>query len=836
MNLVNYRLPKTIVPTNYKLYIEPDLDKFTFKGSVIIDINVLKIRDTIILNSRNLVIDSVIFDDQKIQFDEDKSNEINILKPGKIMIGLHYIMLHFSGVLNDQMEGFYRSKYKVNGVTKYMATTQFQAADARQAFPCFDEPNFKATFDITINGPIDKTILCNTPVKSTKIYKKIGRKQITFETTPLMSTYLVAFIVGDLEYLEGKTFNDITIRVFATPENKSKLQFSLDVAMKSLEWYIKWFQIDYPLSKFDMVAIPDFSAGAMENWGLVTYRESAMLCDHDTSLDEKIDIVNTICHEIAHQWFGNLVTMEWWTYLWLNESMATYFAWMVTDILFPEWQVWDKFMEREYITALELDSLETSHPIEAPVQKVSDVQQIFDAISYSKGSCLIRFIVNYIGYNEFRKGMKKYLNNNKYGNTVSDDLWDAFGDNIRYLMQDWTKQTGYPIIYANCVDSKNIVLSQSRFYKYGPSMETDKEQKWTTPIDMRLPNSNYVSIILDKATNTYSMDGCESALINPDRIGFFRVKYTNIPNMAGLSQKDKMYIIDDSFTLSLSGYQDFSELFDMISELNLPTEKSYHIWNYIAPNMTVIYIYLRYHKDIQKQYKRNIMVPLLKPLESLMDQLGWEDRENEPINDYELRKLVIGTLAFEKYKPVINEGLYRFRNNRWIDKKSEILPIVGRYGTIGDYNKLLQIYETNSNPQIIDSLLAGFGAVHDPNLIKLSMDLVLSDKIREQDLWSFIRYLSLNEKTCDLIWNLVTSNWGKFIKKYPPGSFSLVYLVKVMASGFMTEEQLGKYKNFFEGNPIEDIKVATNQTIEKITNKIMIIGRILKDPVFRFDQ
>lgn len=852
MSLVNNRLPKTVLPTNYKIYMEPDIDKFTFDGSVMININVLELRRDIILNSKNLVIISVFFNEINIPFEEDKDNEIIILKTDIVNKGLHNIFITFTGILNDQMEGFYRSKYKLNGITKYMATTQFEATDARQAFPCFDEPNFKATFDITINGPVDKTILSNMPIKSSR-ENIMNKKIVTFETTPIMSTYLVAFIISDLEYLEMKTFNDITVRVYATPENKLKLQFALDVTVKSLEWYIKWFGIDYPLAKLDLVSIPDFSAGAMENWGLITFRECSMLCDEHTELNEKKEIVMTICHELAHQWFGNLVTMEWWTYLWLNESMATYFGWMVTDILYPEWKIWNKFMEQEYTIALELDSLETSHPIEVPVKKASDVQQIFDAISYSKGSCLIRLLVNYMGLDEFRMGMQKYLNKNKYSNTVSNDLWDAFGNDIKKLMESWIKQSGYPVLCINSIDSNKLVLSQTRFYKYGSYRNTplfnkliqkdfnsiehanNISQIWIVPINIRLPDSNIISIILDNAIGVYQINS-DNILVNPKRIGFYRVKYTNSPNIENMLNEDKVHLIDDSFNLAMSGYQGFSESFQMVKDLNLLTERNSCIWNAIIPYMNMIYSYLEYHKNVQDQYKYKILLPIFKPLELLINEIGWDDSEFKSINDYELRNTVIEELAFEENQKIIYEALARFRNNNWLNSKSIILPIVGKYGSINDYNKLMEIYETSTNPQIVDSLLVAFGSVQNPELIQLSMRLILSDKIKEQDLWYFIRCMSLNEKTRDLVWDLVTSNWDKFIKKYPPGSSSITYLIKSMGSGFMTEEQLNKFKNFFNINPIKGTEMAVDQTIEKIINKILIIDRILNDPVFKQEK
>lgn len=840
MSLINHRLPKTVIPINYKLHIQPNLEQFTFDGTVMINLQINSPTDTIILNSKKLTIKSVLFENELVKFKNNNEDEIIIITIPLINViknsGLYDLTIIFSGILNDQMEGFYRSKYKINNIIKYMATSQFESTDARQAFPCFDEPNFKATFDISITGPKDATILSNTEIKQQ--IDNDNTKTVIFETSPKMSTYLVAFIVSDLEYVEGKMRNNIIIRSYATPGNKSKLNFSLDIAIKALEYYTKWFEIDYPLSKLYLVAIPDFSAGAMENWGLITFREQAMLYDERMNLGEKQNIVYTICHEIAHQWFGNLVTMDWWTYLWLNESMATYFGWMVTDILFPEWQIWNKFMEHEYITALELDSLETSHPIEVPVQKSSDIQQIFDAISYSKGSCLIRFLVNYLGMDEFRYGMQRYLNKNMYGNTTSDDLWEAFGSNIKSLMKDWTQQTGYPVICASCTPSKHLTLSQSRFYKYGPDKIKDNTNRWTIPLELQLSKSENVSIVLDKLTNTYQLNTIEHLLINPRRMGFFRIQYIdlpnmeNLPNMKNLSIEDKIHVLNDSFSLSLSGYQSFDKVFKMVDKLNLDIERNYNIWNSIVPYLNMIYVYLQNHKDIRENYKNKIMKQICKPFVSLLDNLGYDETVSESFNDYELRELIIDELVLEKNYDVINELIQRFRNNNWLSQKSLILPTVARYGNRNDYSKLLNIYQNNNDSSLVDPLLSAFGSVRDPALIRLSMELVLSDKIKDQDLWIYIRYLSNNEYTCNLLWDLVSTKWNYFMKKYPPGSSSIIYFVKVIASGFITKEQLEKYERLFENNMVEGIGMAVKQTIEKIENKILIVNRILSDPVF----
>lgn len=825
------RLTKDIIPLNYKLYIETDLENYKFRGTVIIQLRVKKATNQIILNSRKLIIHVITFNDVVVPY--TYSDEFVVIET-KVEIGFHIVKILYTGNINETMEGFYRSKYQIDGETNYMVLTQFETIDARQVFPCFDEPNFKATFDITIGGPINKTILCNTPIKY--IYKT-KMKYITFETTPVMSTYLVAFVIGDLEYVEKK-IRDLTVRIYATPGNKEKLSFALEVTIKALEWYIDWFKIDYPLRKLDLVGVPNFCESAMENWGLITFRESSLFCDNNTHLTEKQEIVNTICHELAHQWFGNLVTMEWWTYLWLNESMATYFGWLVTDILFPEWKIWNKFMENEYMTALELDSLETSHPVEIHIQKAKDVQQIFDAISYSKGACLIRFLVNYIGMDEFRSGIQIYLKKHQYKNTISDDLWDAFGPNIKNLMQCWIKQTGYPIV---CVywNGRNITISQSRFYEHGPNLLCEKKTSdscWIIPIELRYNDSN-IYLLLDKNIKTFflnndiNFDG--NIMIDPKKIGFYRVKYVTYSNINNLTIDEKIHILDDNFKLSLSGYLDFTECFKVINEIELSTEKNYKIWNSLIIFLNTIYVHLRNNRQIKKLYKTQIMIPLLKPLEMLFDKLGWDNIDCEPICDYELRELVIEQLIFIKNYKIINDALHKFRNDNWLHKKSTILSAVGKYGTVDDYNKLITIYETNNDPQNIEAILSGLGSIKNPNLFQHSIDLISSNKIKSQDIIYYIKCLSSNKYTCDFIWNYITIQWNKLITIYPIGSSSIVYLVKAMGSGFMTEKQLSQYINFFKDKNIEGIDMAVNQTTEKIINRILTRNRILNDPFFK---
>lgn len=341
-------------------------------------------------------------------------------------LGDGQLSLEFSGELNDKMKGFYRSKYFTStGEERYAGVTQFEATDARRCFPCWDEPAIKATFDISLVVPKDRVALSNMPVRSQKDHGD-SYKIIEFDTTPIMSTYLVAVVVGEYDYVEGTSSDGVLVRVYTPVGKKDQGTFALEVATKVLPYYKEYFNIAYPLPKMDLIAIADFSAGAMENWGLVTYRETFVLVDpENTSLIRKQSIALTVGHEIAHQWFGNLVTMEWWTHLWLNEGYASFVEFLCVNHLFPDYDIWTQFVTDMYTRALELDCLQNSHPIEVPVGHPSEIDEIFDEISYNKGASVIRMLHHYIGDEDFRKGMNIYLTRHQYNNTKTEDLWNA---------------------------------------------------------------------------------------------------------------------------------------------------------------------------------------------------------------------------------------------------------------------------------------------------------------------------------------------------------------------------------------------------------------------------
>ena len=483
----NIRLSKNTVPVEYDIQLKPDLENFTFSGIETITLSVLKKTKKIILHVKELEIDTADIVKNFAKISYDKKNETVILSFSKLIpIGKHKLTLIFRGILNDKMRGFYRSKYYVQEKEFHMATTQFEATDARRAFPCFDEPAQKAVFHVSLVVPKGKTAISNT-LPISRLEHESGYEIVKFSPTPKMSTYLLAFIVGDFEYISGKTNTGILVRVFTTTNKKHQSKFALECAVKTIEFYEKYFDIPYPLPVLDMIAIPDFSSGAMENWGAVTYRESALLVDENlSSLANKQWVALIVAHELAHQWFGNLVTMEWWTHLWLNEGFASYIEYLAVDKLFPKWDIWTQFSTNDLSVALRLDALKNTHPIEVEVHHPDEIGEIFDEVSYSKGASIIRMLADYLGEKDFREGLRYYLKKHSYKNTETIHLWQAFekisGKPITKMMHNWTSKPGYPVVKIEMENGK-LVFSQKRFFASPISAKKIKDKTiWNIPM------------------------------------------------------------------------------------------------------------------------------------------------------------------------------------------------------------------------------------------------------------------------------------------------------------------------------------------------------------------
>ncbi|HYE99680.1 MAG TPA: M1 family metallopeptidase, partial [Planctomycetota bacterium] len=483
----DFRLPSDAVPKAYRLTLEPDLNTLTFRGEVAIDLDLRRETRDVTLHAVDLDILEARIDGRRAEVRLDAARDRATITADRPLTGSATLTMTFDGRLHEEMRGFYRSAYaRADGTQAFMATTQFEATNARRCFPCFDEPALKATFDVTLVIPGDRTAVSNMPVTS-DTRDADGRRRLTFARSPVMSTYLLAFVVGELESLEGKTKDGVPVKVYATPGRAHLCRFALETAIRGLEWFDEYYGIPYKkaLPKCDLLAIPDFEFGAMENWGAITFRETAIFVDPEkSSIPQRRRVAEVVLHELAHQWFGNLVTPEWWSFLWLNESFATYMAYKAADALFPEWKVWEEYLAQITAAGKSLDSLRSSHPVEVVVRDSSEVDQIFDAISYNKGGSVLRMLEHAVGADAFRDGIRRYLRDHAYAAATTDDLWKALGAGAS-MMDGWTRRVGLPVVVARR-DGARLKLRQERFLiDRDPKAPVEDPTTWDIPLPAR---------------------------------------------------------------------------------------------------------------------------------------------------------------------------------------------------------------------------------------------------------------------------------------------------------------------------------------------------------------
>ena len=580
----------------------------------------------------------------------------------------------FTGQLNDKMAGFYRSTYKnPDGSDGILAVTQMEPTDARRSFPCFDEPSLKAEFTVTLVADKHLTCLSNMDVASETEVQSVQtggtKKAVHFNKSPLMSTYLVAFIVGELNYIETNEFRK-PVRVYAPPgQNIEHGRFSLSLAAKTLAFYEKVFGIEFPLPKMDQIAIPDFAQGAMENWGLVTYRVVDLLLDEKVSgAATKERVAEVVQHELAHQWFGNLVTMDWWDGLWLNEGFATWASWYSCNIFYPEWKVWESYVVDNLQRALGLDSLRSSHPIEVPVKKADEINQIFDAISYSKGSCVLRMISTYLGEETFLEGVRRYLKKHAYGNTQTGDLWaslaEASGKNVEEVMKVWTKNIGFPVVTVSEKDDKTISLKQNRFLRTGDTKPEEDQVIYPVFLGLRTKDGVDESKTLDKRESTFEVPSTDFFKLNANHTGLYRTAYSperlkklgEAAKQGLLSVEDRAGMIADAGALATSGYQSTSGVLSLLKGFNSETE--FVVWNEIIARVSSV----QSAWIFEDKADRDALDAFLRDLVSAKaHELGWQFSEADGHIEQQFKAMMFGSAGLSGDETVIGAAKEMFK-------------------------------------------------------------------------------------------------------------------------------------------------------------------------------
>ena len=831
---MNTRLHTHIKPEKYILALRPDLEKFTFYGEEKIIFRIEEPKTSLTFHALDLEILAASLIGEKGQAlekadfaNDNEAHTVTFTFPKELPAGEHILQITFNGILSERMKGFYRSTYSVNGEEKVMATTQFEEIGARQAFVSIDEPSAKAVFDITLSVPKHLEAVSNTISEQIEEYDD-GYKSIHFAPTPKMSTYLVAFIVGELEYIEKKTKEGVLVRAFATPGKKDQLAFALDVAVKALSFYQNYFDVPYPLPVLDMIAIPDFDAGAMENWGAVTFREAALLIDEKkSSLVNKQWVALVVAHEFAHMWFGNLVTMEWWTHLWLNEGFACYIEYLAVNTLFPEWELWKQFAVMEHNDALGLDSLNSTHPIEMPIESDKNVKEIFDEISYAKGASIIQMLATYLGPEVFRDGLRHYLKKHAYTNTVTEDLWAAFeevsGQEVRKVMQNWTQKPGYPLLKLD----DQMKLTQSRFFSNISMKEKAKDTTvWQVPLNMLLTDNTTVPYLLQNIDDLLPYENLTK--INAQETSFVRVLYNNTMYESlsreildkKLSTVDRMGILRDLFDASQAGYISSDVVLTMLSSYK--KEDEYIVWSTIVSGLNALYniLYNTEAFDNFERFARNLLGEIVK-------KVGWEKKEEESFSDVLLRSVVLYAAGKFGDTEVINKAKEMFEKyyvgevSIDSDIRGVVYMLVAKNGTQKEWDKLVELYTKESLHQEKNRIMLALCGFSNLDLLQQTLDWSFLGKVefqaeavRMQDKSRILLAMFGNSTAQKITWEFLKKHWDAFENMYK-GLHGFTRLIEG-AGDMVGGEMLSDVRNFFETHKVEAVEMSMRQVLERI--------------------
>jgi puromycin-sensitive aminopeptidase len=792
---LDYRLPTDVAPRRYDLHLTPDLDAATFTGSERIEIEVIQPTDRIVMNAKELSVRSAQLEsgwqssgealtdarDLAVSFDEE--NERVIFDAGSaIPAGRYSLSCAFAGTLNDKLHGFYRSRFvDDSGVERTIATTQFEETDARLAFPCFDEPDKKAIFGVTLDAPAGMLAVSNGPEVETTTLSD-GSTRTRFGDTIAMSTYLVAFIVGPLEATPPQMVDGIALRVIHVPGKARFAEPSLHCAAHALRFYSEYFALPYPGEKLDLVALPDFAAGAMENLGCVTFREAILLADPDnTSQAEMERMAEVVEHEIAHMWFGDLVTMRWWNGIWLNEAFATYMALCCQDDYRPDWECFVGF-SRSKAAALGVDGLHATRPIEFPVRHPDEAAAMFDVLTYQKGASVLWMLETYIGRNAFRGGVRRYLAANQYDNTETTDLWDAIeleaGDApIRALMDSWIFQGGYPLVDARTSANGDIELSQQPFsYLREPSTGQDSEigHDWIVPVIATFADDRSSEEKVLLGTERLAVTGGRATVLNAGGAGFYRVHYDDVlheqmlASFASLKPTERFNYIADAWALALAGLGPLSRFFDVVEHLG--DELDPHVLSVPISALAVLdLVATDEDRPALQAYARALLGPIL-------DRVGWERRagDEEPLRL--LRSSLVaalGCLAEDEQVISTCRALFEadHRDGQAVDADlaSAVLAVVTAHATRDDFEAILARYRDPQSPMDGIRHLNCLGALTDAQLTAETLELCRSE-FRSQNAPFLIASLLGSRPVALQTWQFITSHFDELAERFPDNS------------------------------------------------------------------
>jgi len=836
-------LPKNVSPQRYNIHVKTNFasEDFTFDGECSVELKVVETTSEITFHSLDIKYKTILVKvgdkstDVTSTITFDKKVETCTVKCPEMEKGSEATLVcSYVAEMNDKMKGFYRCKYKnTAGETVYGGCTQFESTDARRAFPCWDEPNVKSVFDVTVTTDEHFVVLGNMPEKSRDENKEQKTVTVAFEASPFMSSYLVAWLVGEFDYVESKTKNGVLVRTYTPKGQAEKGQFACDFGVKCLDWYEDYFQIKFPLPKCDMVAVADFAAGAMENWGLVTYRESRVLVDKDTSEQTKQFVAQVVAHELAHQWFGNLVTMDWWKELWLNEGFANFMESYCSDQL-STLNYENFFVEKSLVRALQMDAMLTSHPIEVEVSSSAQVDEIFDAISYCKGGSVVRMVNKFLGAETFKKGLRIYMDRHKYSNTVTTDLWkalsEASGTDVVSLMRNWTKEQGYPLLEVSLTKDRKLKVSQSRFLSDGKPKPEQDTVIWNVPIVALTPQGEKKFLLKERETIFDDIEVKDWILLNHGLAGLFRVNYST-ELLQALSKAlsagqikeelDRTALISDIYALAKAGYCSCTSVLELLPSFK--DEECKTPWRNVMGCLSGI------RNLVQGEAEEEHLNKLTRDLLSnIVDKLGWDEQENESAETKMLRADVISVSAKAGLEKVIAEGKVRFTkifSAEGLDcsgtMKEPVYRIGVRNGGLQEYETVEKRYCETENAQEKRTLCSAMAQTKNPEFHKRLLEFNMTDKVRKQDKVFALLYLGMNSIATRPAWEYVQENWVKLYSLFG-GGFLVNYLARV-PDRLTSLEDADQVEEFFKG--VRETSPAACRAMDQTIEAIRLTGK-----------
>jgi aminopeptidase N len=765
------KLPKDVVPVQYAAHLIPNLADNTFLGSETVEIDVLSTTSTIMLNVVNIAIDAASLSGKDIgelrlipQVDKEQQT-LSFYLAQPLAPGRYKLALKFHGLINREARGMFHMNYKVGAADKTMIATTMEPTDARRLLPSWDEPSFRATFKLTVDVPASFKAYSNTPVEKQEKLDG-GLQRIWFGVTPKMPSYLVVLVAGELERLGGKQ-DGIDIGVVTTEGKLGSAAYPLAVTRDVVRYYNNYFGVPYPLAKLDQIAIPGGFNGAMENWGGIVYNEAALLYDPHKSPDDVKQLTFSVnAHEVAHQWFGNLVTMAWWDNLWLNEGFASWMAAKATDHFHPEWRPFlDGQVEREDV--LNLDARKTTHPIQTPVLNEAQAANAFDAITYGKGQAFLRMLEAYLGEEPFRKGIRAYMAKHQYSNTTSADLWMALekasGKPVEKLASDWTTQPGFPLLKVTqvCEDGKRkVTLSQEQFRLDEPAAQ---KRLWNVPVQVGTVNGKAYYTLLSGPSTTLVQGGCDGTLVvDPASVGFFRVQYDQASfdalagQVARLPDTTRLKLQADAWGMVMADRMQLDSYLKLVAKYG--AEPRYAVWDAILNNLSTIDKLAA--GEPERPLVRRFLIDLASPK---FARLGWDEKAGESMEDRQLRSRLAGVLARAGDPAAIAQGRARFK--RYLADPSSVSPsmidfvmnVAGRYADPATYDALAdRAVQTQSNEER-NRFSGALARSNDPALADRTLQMALSPQLPPQ-LTTMIVPMVAGSEHIDQAWAFAVAN------------------------------------------------------------------------------